>query len=387
MKVRVLFALLLAVSASASADFFKDPYVDVMGSYAKLDKDVGKDKGLGGGLIAGFSIARHLNLELSSFTNSVGKDVVNVSGLDAQLLLSDGKFQTFILGGGGADVDIFTKRMGGTRTSPYADVGAGLVARLTEHVGLRLEARYYALFNAEGSESVVNDFRFNFGFQFAFGTVIPSTEFKKPVVTNDTPIDGDSDGDGVPDSLDQCPNTPNGVTVDAKGCPIDGDSDGDGVPDSIDKCPGTLKGFKVDAVGCIVEQTVILRAVNFDFSSDKLTAEARSTLDQLAKSLETQPGLELQIAGHTDSLGPSGYNLTLSQKRANAVRNYLIAHEVKASRLKAEGFGEFNPIASNESEEGRAQNRRVEFKVLDKSVPAPTAITLPVPSTVETPAK
>lgn len=394
MKARLLLIALMLCSASASAEFLKQPYVAGMGSFLKADKDVGDDKGYGGGGIAGFSIARHLNLELSSFYNSVGHDSITVVGLDAQLLMSTGKVATFVIAGGGADFDQFDGNDGGSRSSPYADLGAGAIVRLARHLGLRAEGRYYALFNVnedtEGSKDFLGDFRVNVGIQYAFGDIIPSTEPRKPVLTSTTPepvAPLDSDGDGVPDTLDECPGTPAGVAVNAKGCPIDGDSDGDGVPDSIDKCPGTLKGFKVDAVGCIVEQTVILRAVNFDFSSDKLTSEARGTLDQLAQSLATQPGLELQIAGHTDSLGPASYNLTLSQKRANAVRAYLIAHGVGAARLKSEGYGEFNPIASNETEEGRAQNRRVEFKVLDKSTPAATAITLPVPVKTEKPSK
>jgi outer membrane protein OmpA-like peptidoglycan-associated protein len=80
----------------------------------------------------------------------------------------------------------------------------------------------------------------------------------------------------------------------------------------------------------------------------------------------TQPGLRIEISGHTDSLGPQAINLTLSEKRATAVKNYLIAHGVASDRLRAEGYGEFNPIATNETEEGRAKNRRVEFKVLNR---------------------
>jgi OOP family OmpA-OmpF porin len=154
------------------------------------------------------------------------------------------------------------------------------------------------------------------------------------------------------------------VKVDAKGCPLD--SDGDGVPDYLDKCPGTPKGFKVDASGCIIEQTVILRAVNFEFNSDKLTPAARDTLDSVAAGLTGQSSLNVEIAGYTDSVGSAPYNLALSKKRAESVRSYLVSKGLSASRLVAKGYGKTKPIADNKTEEGRAENRRVEFAVLTK---------------------
>jgi len=144
------------------------------------------------------------------------------------------------------------------------------------------------------------------------------------------------------------------------------DSDGDGVPDNLDKCPGTPHGFKVDADGCIIEQTVVLRAVNFEFNSDKLTQPSEQTLNEVAAALNGQPTLSVQIGGYTDSVGSAGYNLKLSQKRANAVQAYLVSKGVSSSNLVAKGFGKANPIASNDTDEGRTENRRVEFVVLNK---------------------
>ncbi len=147
----------------------------------------------------------------------------------------------------------------------------------------------------------------------------------------------------------------------------DNDSDGDGVPDSRDRCPGTPRGFAVNADGCIEEdQTVVLRGVNFVFNSDQLTGPAKETLKEVAAALAAQPSLNVRIVGHTDSVGSNGYNQRLSQKRADSVRRYLIAQGADASNLQARGEGESNPVASNGTEEGRAENRRVEFVVTNK---------------------
>lgn len=148
--------------------------------------------------------------------------------------------------------------------------------------------------------------------------------------------------------------------------PVDRDSDGDGVPDSLDMCPNTPKGFRVDAKGCIIEQSVILRNINFVFNSDQLTVPAQETLNEVAAALIGQPTLNVQIVGHTDSVGSAAYNRKLSQKRAMSVNQYLVAKGVNASNLQAAGMGPSKPIASNDTEEGRAQNRRVEFVVLNK---------------------
>ena len=144
------------------------------------------------------------------------------------------------------------------------------------------------------------------------------------------------------------------------------DSDGDGVMDDQDDCPGTPKGFQVNDRGCIIEQTVILSTVNFEYNSDRLTRPSKESLDNVAVALIGQPNLNVQVAGHTDSVGSERYNQALSEKRALSVRHYLIQKGVDASNLQAAGFGKSKPIASNDTADGRTENRRVEFAIVEK---------------------
>lgn len=202
----------------------------------------------------------------------------------------------------------------------------------------------------------------------------------------------DSDGDGVTDDKDKCPNTPAGRKVNADGCELD--SDGDGVVDGLDKCPGTPAGRKVNADGCEIDtdgdglvdgvdkcptvyaktadgcpppppaaepKKLILEGVNFDNDKATLLPEAMATLDQAAATLKEWGNVKVEVAGHTDSKASDGYNMSLSQRRAEAVREYLISKGVAADRLTAKGYGESSPIADNETEKGRYMNRRVEL--------------------------
>ena len=167
----------------------------------------------------------------------------------------------------------------------------------------------------------------------------------------------DSDGDLVPDYLDKCPNTPRGVKVDYKGCPVTaGDADGDGVPDSLDRCPNTPYGAKVNAQGCWV-----LGEVLFAFDKSDINPKYDGMLDDAVKVLMRNPDLKIEIQGHTDSIGSAAYNQALSERRAKAVMRYFMKKGVSVSRMKAVGYGLTRPVATNKTKEGRAQNRRVEL--------------------------
>ncbi|MCB1785876.1 MAG: OmpA family protein [Chromatiaceae bacterium] len=175
-------------------------------------------------------------------------------------------------------------------------------------------------------------------------------------------MDGDADGDGVPDSKDQCPNTPQGVAVNAVGCPLD--SDGDGVPDYMDDCPGTRAGTKVDARGCEIAGDVVINvtADHFDFDSATLKPAMESELDDVAAKISASPGSEtLEVVGHTDSTGPEGYNQGLSERRAQAAADYLAGKGISESSITVRGMGESAPVADNGTRDGRAMNRRVEI--------------------------
>ena len=218
----------------------------------------------------------------------------------------------------------------------------------------------------------------------------------------------DSDGDGVVDGKDKCPGTPAGRKVNADGCELD--SDGDGVVDGKDKCPGTPAGRKVNADGCELDsdgdgivdgadkcptvyaktadgcpppaaaaapvaepapapapapapvpKTLKLEGVHFDYDQAVVRQQDFAVLDQAAATLKEWGEVKVEVAGHTDSRGADGYNMKLSQRRAEAVRSYMIDKGVAADRLTAKGYGESRPVADNGTEDGRLQNRRVEL--------------------------
>jgi OOP family OmpA-OmpF porin len=186
----------------------------------------------------------------------------------------------------------------------------------------------------------------------------PGTPAGVVVDSNGCPLD--SDGDGVYDYKDKCPATPKGAPVDSSGCPLD--SDGDGVFDYLDKCPDTPKGIQVDAKGCPVplkEKVSIELNVEFETNSPIVKNMYHEHIQKVADFLKAYPETEAEIDGHTDSTGTDKYNLNLSQKRAENVMKHLIDYGIDPSRMKAVGYGESRPIADNNTKEGRARNRRV----------------------------
>ncbi len=191
--------------------------------------------------------------------------------------------------------------------------------------------------------------------------------------------DRDDDGDGVPNLADACPASagPRG------GCPIP-DADGDGIPDEQDGCP--QQAGNADLGGCAVaegesdgvadagedapvpevkvadERLELSGKVLFELGRAIVAADSHALLVQIAETLRKHPEIErLRIEGHTDGLGRRALNLSLSQQRADAVRQFLVAQGVEASRLEARGYGPDRPVASNGDDAGRERNRRVEF--------------------------
>jgi len=197
----------------------------------------------------------------------------------------------------------------------------------------------------------------------------PDTPYGAVVDLEGCPVD--EDGDGVPDGIDECPYTPRYAHVDSRGCP--GDGDHDGVYDGIDRCPQTPPGVQVDTMGCPAakplfeekRRTLVLEGVHFELDSATLDPDSRHILDEVATSLLAWPEVRVEVGGYTDSSGNDAYNLDLSRRRAEAVRDYLVARGVSSSRLEAHGYGESDPIADNATAEGRARNRRVELERLD----------------------
>jgi OmpA-OmpF porin, OOP family len=199
----------------------------------------------------------------------------------------------------------------------------------------------------------------------------------------------DDDVDGVPDSEDWCVATPSGARVGANGCadwevpvlcakaPVPAaapatppsatatlDTDRDGVADGADRCADTPAGLAVDAHGCVEIEKIVLKGVSFEMGSAKLLPEAHATLRTIASAMKASPAVRVEVGGHTDSIGTQERNARLSQRRADAVRAFLVGEGVDAARLTAKGYGESRALESNETTAGRANNRRVEFHVV-----------------------
>jgi OOP family OmpA-OmpF porin len=329
-------------------------------------------------------------------------DVTTLRGGVEWLFSKQQRYNWFLSGGMGL-MNVDTDN-GPHFTRPMASVGIGQAWEVGVNDAFRWEVRADQSF---GNDSLPNAGLTNvqalLGYSWGLGAPL------------------DSDGDGVANRLDQCPNTPKGAVVDAQGCPID--SDGDGVFDGLDKCPGTPAGVKVTADGCPVDTDgdgiadykdkcptvpapgtpdgcpldsdgdgvidandacptvpapgttdgcppkaveaapakLTLDGVNFDNDSAKLRAESFAILDNAANTLAQWGEVKVEVAGHTDSVSSDEYNLDLSQRRAETVRAYLIGKGIAAERLTAKGYGEASPVADNATAEGRFKNRRVEL--------------------------
>lgn len=191
---------------------------------------------------------------------------------------------------------------------------------------------------------------------------------------NDSGCPRDVDADGVCDGVDACPDTPAGCVVDEQGCPLD--SDGDGVCDGIDECPGTPPGTKVDEVGCPIEVIkLVLANVHFEFNKSAIQPFYRAVLDEVAEALlaDEWRRAEIELRGHTDSVDSVEYNYRLGEARAASVKEYLVSRGVSPARLVTKSYSELEPMATNDTAEGRALNRRVEMVPTTAAAPEKVA--------------
>jgi OOP family OmpA-OmpF porin len=142
------------------------------------------------------------------------------------------------------------------------------------------------------------------------------------------------------------------------------DSDGDGVTDDKDMCPDSPADKPVDAKGCTIV-SVVLKNVQFESNSSELTAGSSEELDKAVDAMNKYDQIRIEIQAHSDSMGEASYNQYLSEQRANSVRDYMIGKGIAADRMVAKGYGESQPIADNSTRDGRAENRRVELKIIE----------------------
>lgn len=255
-----------------------------------------------------------------------------------------------------------------TRNEQAIPVGAGIKFKLGNAVNLDLGYKMYFVDSdkIDGWQANTLD-KYSYGYgglEFILGnTSKPSLEWNNPVATMYDELMDPTLRNEV-EALKQRVSTLEGL-VDELGR----DSDGDGVSDKFDKCPNTPAGTVVDGAGCPIkfpEQQVAASLgeyspIQFEFDSYVLKTSSYPTLDKVSQDLRNTGG-NLTLEGYASSEGTEAYNLQLSKDRANAVKNYLVNSGVAANKLNVVGYGEANPVASNATEAGRIQNRRVEFK-------------------------
>lgn len=257
------------------------------------------------------------------------------------------------------------------KLAAYVPVGVGVKFKLSEVVALNLGYTMNFtddnLLYGPGRSDVKGKFSNVYGgLEFTLGSRDKENlTFANPVATLYDELKDPSLRNEV-EALKQRVSTLEG-TVDQ----LSKDSDGDGVSDKFDKCPGTPAGTAVDGSGCPIKfpEPVVNNAttgayfapIQFEFDSSVLKTESYATLDKLAQELRSASS-SVTLDGYASAEGSEDYNMNLSKDRANAVKQYLVNAGVSASSISANGYGEANPVASNSTEEGRVQNRRVEIK-------------------------
>jgi OOP family OmpA-OmpF porin len=341
--------LFAAQGALAQTEEYDDRwYASVFGGYAGLDDDrTGVDNdavfgiGFGRFLTPNFSV----DLEFDYIDTNVGGNDFDLYSLGLigryHWLDADHKARPYLLAGiGGTD----HSGSFSSSTDLYFTAGAGVRFELSDHFSARVQAAYR--YDSDDVRSVQRD-----GFDDVLVTAGITYAF------------GDKRKPPPPAPAKPPPPEPKPAPPPK---PVDGDDDRDGVKNSRDRCPNTRAGAVVDLNGCEVEETIDLPGVNFEFDSDRLTPASLNILNEAAALLKHHSKVTVEVGGHTDSVGAESYNQRLSDRRAKAVRDYLINQGVAASRLTSKGYGEASPVASNDTDAGRAKNRRTELKITNK---------------------
>ncbi|MDR2338669.1 MAG: OmpA family protein [Deltaproteobacteria bacterium] len=326
MKSKILliavFALVFCFPALATAQMEPESlHLSIMGGAIFPDHGLNLENGAIVGIGLGYNFNKNWGIEgfghyAFNIDNKLGPEVIDTDNdiffgrFNAIFhFATDYNFVPYITAGLGA------MKLEGQNNHDYssatANVGLGFKYFFNEVVALRMEANEVVAFKKEGDK-----------------------RFSAPIITA-----------GLTFQFAQ-----------PSACP---DSDNDGVCDTLDKCPGTPAGYRVDADGCPIAVTITLD-IKFDFDKAVVKPQYRTEVQRVAEFLNSHPGSTAVIEGHTDSRGNDAYNQRLSERRAAAVRNYLVDQfNVDPSKLTSIGYGESRPIATNETAEGRAENRRV----------------------------
>jgi OOP family OmpA-OmpF porin len=350
-------AATFAAGATAADDVGK-MYLNPQYGYTWLDSSRAMNDGDHLALGIGWHLTDLLSVEVNGLKGEFDSDLARqleqtVYSLDYLLVFNrESRVSPYITLGGGYVENRYDTDF--DEYGPLAQAGFGLLLDFggssTRNFVFQIRPEVKYRFDwADGLvEDTHGDLLINLGFAFNFG----ASASAPPVVQAPPP---------PPPPPAPAPAPPPG--------PVD--SDRDGVFDSDDRCPATPLGMAVDGTGCPRKDPVVLRGVGFATNSATLTAASLPVLDGVAQDLRKYPRLRVELQGHTDSSGADAYNLDLSQRRADAVRNYLVSQGVSGTQLEARGLGESEPIADNGTPEGRADNRRVVMRVLANPGNAP----------------
>jgi OmpA-OmpF porin, OOP family len=340
LKLLPLAALLFASSATQADE--GDWYISPSIAYSDDDGARLIDDAVAGGQIqVGKEMSEHFSLEgllgYHDIDGFPGQEHLEIGFNAIRRFRPDSLFSPYAIGGlGYLRADVGLPDFGGvppadtTSNSVTATAGLGLQVRLGDGPwSLRGEYRFRHAFDSSGLTDQVG----SLGIQYSFG--------------------GGSDP-----SVPVAASKPEPVAY--------SDSDQDGVTDDRDRCPGTVAGAKVDLNGCEIQETIDLRNIYFGFDSDVVLPTARRLLDHSASILLRNPDLQIEIAGYADTRGSERYNMALSQRRADAVRGYLVQAGVNTANLTVRGYGKSQSVASDMTAANLAENRRVELRITNR---------------------
>lgn len=341
----------------AMADSETRPYVTGGYDYVYDDGDRVSDDGDGLWIGGGLAVSEFWGLEASSFYNEFDRDTVGGNRwkevgvkLDSLFFASREAWFSPYFGVGLGVMESTLRDPNRDSTDPFADIGLGFFTYAgflrDIDLGLRFDLRYRVV-----NPDIIGVDK--------FGETVARIGLVLPLGDRDTA------SDATPASSEPAAAAADKGKADGK------DSDGDGVTDDKDSCPGTARGLTVDAKGCPVNAAQSgpnrsFENVNFAYDKDALTDYAKATLDSTASAISgltaKYPKLKVDVSGHTDWVGTDAYNQALSERRANAVKGYLVRKGVEEKRISTFSYGESKPAATNDTEEGRAINRRSEIR-------------------------